>query len=298
MLATMTDAPAAVVNFAALRAEGGEGQFGFYEAIDFTADRLDRGKRCQVVKSYMAHHQGMGMCAIANRLLGDIHCRRLHDERTVQAVELLLQERVPLDATKILVPELETETATPAGTITEMSRRLTTADTPAPRSHLLSNGNYTVLLTNAGGGYSTCSGLAVTRWRSDPTRDAYGTFVYIRDTGTGKQWSVGHQPLGVLADDYEVIFSADKAEIHRRDGAIGTRLEVVVAPDQDAEVRRVMLFNHDTQPHALEITSYAEVVLNDPRADLAHPAFGKLFLETEWLPQYDADPVRAASAGG
>jgi cyclic beta-1,2-glucan synthetase len=288
LLAVMTDAATAVANFGPLRAVGGEGPFGFYEAVDFTPDRLPRGERYRVVKSYMAHHQGMGLCAIANRLLGDVHCRRLHAEPAVRAVELLLQERVPLDAPEVRSHEEETEAAAPAAAGSEVSRRLTTADTPAPRTHLLSNGSYTVLLTNAGGGFATCRGLAVTRWRSDPTRDCHGTFVYVRETSTGKVWSTAHQPVGAIADSYEVVFSADKAEVRRRDGLIETHLEVVVAPDQDAEVRRVRLVNHDTRPHTLEVTSYAEVVLIDPRADLAHPAFGKLFLETEWLPQADA----------
>ncbi|VTS01618.1 glycosyltransferase 36 : Cellobiose phosphorylase OS=Singulisphaera acidiphila (strain ATCC BAA-1392 / DSM 18658 / VKM B-2454 / MOB10) GN=Sinac_1249 PE=4 SV=1: Glycoamylase: CBM_X: Glyco_transf_36: GT36_AF: CBM_X: Glyco_transf_36: GT36_AF [Gemmata massiliana] len=288
LLATMIDTRSAVVNFSALRAVGGEGEFGFYEAIDFTPDRLNKGERCWVVKSYMAHHQGMGLCAIANRLLNDIHCRRLHTEPAVKAVELLLQERVPLDAPDVRPSDVDAEGATPTGATAEVSRRLTTADTPAPRSHLLSNGNYTIMLTNAGGGYSACRGLAVTRWRPDPTRDTHGTFIYVRVPATGKQWSVGQQPLGTLADHYEVIFSADKAEIRRRDGTVETQIEITVAPDQDAEVRRVTLVNHDTRPVTLDVTSFAEVVLNDPRADLAHPAFGKLFLETEWLPQYDA----------
>ena len=289
LLASMTDAPAAVTNFAALRAVGGEGAYGFYEAIDFTPDRLDRGERCKVVKSYMAHHQGMSLCAITNRLLGDVHCRRLFAEPAARAVELLLQERVPLDALELRSLEDDAEAATPATATSEVSRRLTTADTPTPRAHLLSNGHYTVMLTNAGSGFSTWRGQAVTRWRSDPTRDRHGSFVYVRDPGTGKLWSVGYQPITTPGDSYEVIFSADKAEIRRRDGFIETQMEVAVAPDQDAEIRRLIVFvNHDIRPHTLEVTSYVEIVLNDPRADLAHPAFGKLFLETEWLPQYDA----------
>ncbi|QEG29966.1 N,N'-diacetylchitobiose phosphorylase [Gemmata obscuriglobus] len=288
LLATMVDATAAIGNFTMLRGAGGEGEYGFYEAIDFTRDRLKKGERWRVVKSYMAHHQGMGLCAITNRLLGDVHCRRLHAEPAVRAVELLLQERVPLDAPEVRAPDTETEGATPATAASEVSRRLTTAATPAPRCQLLSNGQYTVLVTNAGGGFSSRRGLAVNKWRADPTRDPHGSFVYVRDPATGVEWSAGHQPLCTPADYYEVIFSADKAELRRRDGFIETQTEVVVAPDHDAEVRRVTLVNHDTRPRALEVTSLVEVVLNDQRADLAHPAFGKLFLETEWVPQYDA----------
>lgn len=288
LLATMIDTTAAIGNFVALRDVGGEGEYGFYEAIDFTRDRLKKGEQWRVVKSYMAHHQGMGLCAITNRLLGDVHCQRLYAEPAVRAVELLLQERVPLDAPEVRAPDTDTEAAIPATATTEVSRRLATAATPAPRCQVLSNGQYTVLITNAGAGYSARRGLAVTKWRTDPTRDPHGSFVYVRDPATSMEWSVGHQPLCARADYYEVIFSADKAEIRRRDGQVETQMELAVAPDHDAEVRRVTLVNHDTRPRALEVTSFVEVVLNDQRADLAHPAFGKLFLETEWVPQHDA----------
>ncbi|HKB01326.1 MAG TPA: glucoamylase family protein, partial [Gemmataceae bacterium] len=287
MLAVPVDAHAAVANLAALRECGGEGPFGFYEALDFTPERVDNDRKCQVVKEYMAHHQGMGLCAITNRLKEDVHVRRLRAEPAVRAVELLLHERVPLDAPEIRHPEQDTEAAGAAAP-DAVNRRLTRPDTPAPRPHLLSNGHYTVLVTNAGAGWSTCRGLAVTRWRSDATCDQYGSFLYVRDTSTGRVWSAGHQPVRTPPDSYEVTYSADKAEFRRRDGMVETFLEITVAPDRDVEVRRLTLVNHDTVPRTLEVTSYAEVVLLDPRADLAHPAFGKLFLETEWLPQWDA----------
>jgi cellobiose phosphorylase len=144
------------------------------------------------------------------------------------------------------------------------------------------------MVTNAGGGWSTRSSLAVTRWRADMTCDPYGTFLYVRDLAAGKAWSAGHQPVCATADTYEVTYSADKAEFRRRDGMIETYLEITVAPDRDVEVRRLTLVNHDSDVRTLEVTSYAEVVLHDHRADLAHPAFGKLFLQTEWLAQWDA----------
>jgi cyclic beta-1,2-glucan synthetase len=287
MLAVSVDTHAAVANLDTLRAYGAEGPFGFYEAVDFTPDRLEKGERCKVVKQYMAHHQGMGLCAITNRLKGDVYPRRLRAEPAVRAVELLLHERVPIDAPEVRQPEEGTEGAGAAAT-EAVSRRLTRADTAAPRPHLLSNGHFTVMVTNAGGGWTMRSALAVTRWRADMTCDPYGTFLYVRDMATGKAWSAGHQPLCVAADTYEVTYSADKAEFRRRDGVIETYLEITVAPDRDVAVRRLTLVNHDTAVRTLEVTSYEEVALNDARADLAHPAFGKLFLETEWLPQWDA----------
>src|SRR5262249_36595633 len=115
LLAVQVDARDAVANFTALRACGGEGRYGFYEAIDFTPDRRDGGEKCKVVKSYMAHHQGMGLCAITNRLMGDVYSRRLRAEPAVRAVELLLHERVPVDAPELPHPEEATEGAGTTG---------------------------------------------------------------------------------------------------------------------------------------------------------------------------------------
>ena len=169
-----------------------------------------------------------------------------------------------------------------------MSRRLTTPHTPHPRTHLLSNGQYHVMVTSAGSGQSTCRGLDVTRWREDRTRDNWGQFVYLRDLRSGLVWSAGHQPIGRPADEYEVMYSADKAEFHRVDAGIETHMEITVSPENNAEVRRLTLTNHNARTHELELTSYAEVVLAPHGTDLAHPAFAKLFVETEYEPTADA----------
>jgi cellobiose phosphorylase len=163
-----------------------------------------------------------------------------------------------------------------------------TADTPYPEVALLSNGSYGVLITAAGAGVGTWRDLDVTRWREDATRDCWGQFCYVRDLGDGTAWSVGHQPLCRTADEYDFAFHADRAEFRRRDGAVETRLAVRVAPDHDAEVRLVTLINHGDRPREFDLTSYAEVCLNHRRADQAHPAFAKLFLETEFVPGPDA----------
>ena len=297
LMATMIDPRAAADNLRRLAGEGGEGPYGYYEAIDFTRDRLPKGKKSVVVRQYMAHHQGMGLVALANALLGEPMPRRFHAEPMIKAVELLLQERVPRDA-----PVIEPSGAGMARGPSEplagggvggaalplMSRRLTTAATPAPRTLLLSNTNYHVMLTNAGSGYSTCRGLDVTRWREDATLDNHGQFLYIRDLDAGAVWSAAHQPIGRVADGYEAVFAADKASFRRRDGLIETLTEVTVSPEHLAEVRRVTLTNHDTKAREVEVTSYAEVTLAPRGADLAHPAFGKLFLETEHVAGTDA----------
>ena len=274
---------AAVANIRRLAAEGGEGVHGLYEAIDHTPDRLPKWAKCHVIPSYMAHHQGMILLALDNALNRDVMPARLGREPAVRAVELLLHERVPLDATAEAIREPEPAHG-PAAAGDAVSRKLTTPTPREPRPHLLSNGRYSVLLTSSGSGSSTCGELAVTRWRADPTADAWGQFVYVRDLSTGTAWSAGHQPVCRPADEFEAIYSVDKVELRRRDGDLETLLEVAVSPELDAEVRRVTLVNHSRETRVVELTSYAEVVLAPPAADLAHPAFHKLFVETEWLP--------------
>jgi cyclic beta-1,2-glucan synthetase len=285
---------AALQNFRALRNEKAEGTYGFYEAIDYTWDRRVEKRRPTIVRTYMAHHQGMSLVALANSLLGESQgltpmVRRLHTEPMVRATELLLQERLPRVA-PVLRPPVEEQPLAPQvhERLHPMSRRLTSPSTAHPRTHLLSNGSYHVMVTSAGSGYSAWRALDVTRWREDRTSDNWGQFCYVRDLRSGLVWSTGHQPICRNADDYEVIFSTDKAEFRRIDGGIETLLEITVSPENSAEVRRLTVTNHNPRAHELELTSYAEVVLNPHGQDLAHPAFGKLFLETEFLTHENA----------
>ncbi len=288
-LASIVRPHEALRNFHRLAAEGATGKYGFYEAIDYTRSRLPENHRALVVRCFMAHHQGMSLVALANCLLGGVMVRRFHAEPMVRATELLLQERIPSASIPVDTPD-EEATPRPAGQSGPdlLSRQLTTPNTPGPRTHLLSNGQYLVMVTNAGSGFSRCGDQDVTRWREDYTRDDWGQFCYLRDLGSGQTWSAGHQPLCRPTKHYEVVYSADKAEFRRVDGAIATHLEITVAPEHCAEVRRVTLTNHDRRAHDLELTSYAEVVLAPHGADMAHPAFGKLFLETEWVPSHGA----------
>jgi cyclic beta-1,2-glucan synthetase len=163
-------------------------------------------------------------------------------------------------------------------------RRFSSPHAVAPRTHLLSNGNYSVMLTVAGSGYSRWRDAAVTRWREDPTCDPWGSYVFLRDVATGQVWSAGYQPTGREPDSYEVAFFEDRAEYTRKDGSAVTALEVLISPDEDAEVRRVSITNGGTGTLEIELTSYCEVVLLAPDADSAHPAFAKMFVQTEFIP--------------
>ena len=228
----------------------------------------------------------MSLAALANLLDGGSIRRRFHGHPLGRAAELLLQERVPSVVPLVSVHESAGPTIElPRAESDLVSRRLTGYETPTPRTHLISNGQYSVMLTSTGGGYSRFRDQAVTRWRSDPTCDQWGQFLYLRDVRTGRTWSATYQPTRARPDAYHVTYSIDKAEYHRRDGAIETHLEVAVSPESAAEMRLLKLTNYGSEAVEIEITSYAEVVLAPPAADESHPAFHKLFIETEFVPE-------------
>ncbi len=288
-LAAMVDAHAAALNFTRLALAGTLGRYGYYEALDYTRSRLPAGQQVAIVRAFMAHHQGMTLVSIANALLDGAMRTRFHAEPSIRATELLLQERTPRDVALVLPRAFETNPfVTDRQQDLPSMRRKPSAHGATPEAHLLSNGNYTVMLTAAGSGYSRLGNIALTRWREDATCDDWGSHIYLRDTGSGRVWSAGYQPCRTKPDEYEVSFSEDRACFIRRDGTVTTTLEVLVSPEHDAEVRRITLTNSGKSAREFEITSCAELVLAPAAQDAAHPAFSKLFVQTELSPDSSA----------
>ena len=299
-LASMVDPAAAARNLRRLAGVGACGRYGFYEALDYTPSRLPEDASVAIVRAFMAHHQGMTIVAIADALLDGAMRARFHAEPMVQATELLLQEGTPRDVAVVRPWEADAKSdAKVRQTGAHGGRRLATAHTAALATHLLSNGRYAVMLTAAGSGYSRWRGLAVTRWREDATCDDWGSYVFLRDVRSGDVWSAGFQPSGAEPDAYDVAFNEDRAEITRHDGTLTTTLEVLVSAEDDAEVRRVSITNSGNRVREIDVTSYAELVLAPQADDVAHPAFMKLFVATEYLadPGHHAGDAAAALAG-
>ncbi|WP_442593468.1 GH36-type glycosyl hydrolase domain-containing protein [Parapusillimonas sp. JC17] len=288
-LAAMVDPERARENFDGLARLGALGRYGFYEALDFTSTRLPEGHSLVIVRSFMAHHQGMTIVAIANTLMDGQMRSRFHREPMIQACDLLLQERVPRD---VAVAHPRAEEVKASGSRPDVAsfgiRRFDRLPAGPPQTHLLSNGRYTVMLTAAGGGYSRWRDLAVTRWREDATRDNWGSYIFLRDMQRGIAWSSMPQPNGSDKPQVQVEFSEDWAEFLRRDGSLTTTTQVLVSGEDDGEVRRVSLVNSGRSTREIEVTSYAELVLAPPASDRAHPAFSKMFIVTEFLPEYGA----------
>ncbi|HEV2643752.1 MAG TPA: glucoamylase family protein, partial [Candidatus Elarobacter sp.] len=277
----------ALRNLAVLESEGALGPYGFRDAIDYTRP-LPESNRA-VVGTYMAHHVGMSLVALTNALQRQVWQRRFHADPLIRSTELVLQERVPrrLVIQKTgnedePVPVVTPEVVKPA------VREIDTPHTAQPRIAMLGNVPYTTVITNAGGGYSRYGDIVVTRWRRDTTRDNQGEWIYVKDLTSGRVWSAAHQPVAVDADSYRALFASDRVEFFRKDGDIETHMEVVVSSDDAAEVRRVTITNRSAVPRDIELTSYSEIVLQSLDTDRQHPAFGNLFVETEWVDTHSA----------
>jgi len=284
-LAAMLEPKAALRNFTRLDEAGARGAYGFYEALDYTPSNLPENTRVAVVRSYMAHHQAMTLVALGNVIHDGATQSRFHGDPMVQAAELLLQERTPRSVA-VARPRGEEVRVAPLvrDLVLPTLRRFESPHDITPRSHLLSNGRYTVMITAAGSGFSRWRDFAVTRWREDTTQDGWGTFLFLRDTGTGDVWSAGFQPSGTAVDHYEVVYSEDRAKIAQRDRSLAITLAIVVSPEDDAELRQLTVTNLESRDREIDVTSYAEIVLASQRADEAHPAFSNLFVETEFVP--------------
>ncbi len=287
-LAAMVNPAPALHNFESLEEVGALGAFGFYEALDFTPSRLPEGARIAVVRAYMAHHQGMTIVSLGNVVHGGLMRDRFHSHPMVQASELLLQERTPRAVAVARPRGEEVEVAAHVREVVVPTlRRFESPHDLTPRTHLLSNGRYSVVVTAAGSGFSRRGDLAVTRWREDTTRDCWGSFHFMRDVESGEVWSSGFQPSGTEADYYEVVYSEDRAKIIQRHSSLTITLEIVVSPEDDAELRRLTVRNTGSRDREIDFTSYAEIVLAAQGADLAHPSFSNLFVQTEFVTGLD-----------
>jgi cyclic beta-1,2-glucan synthetase len=288
-LAAMVAPRRAAQNYRALTKRGARGVYGYYEAIDYTKSRVRKGEQAAIVKAYFAHHQGMTIAAILNAVKdGDVRTH-FHAEASVRAAELLLQERASRNVPVTHVRATETESdAAPRENGPAASRVIEGRELGIPATQVLANGQMSVMMTATGSGYTAWSGLALTRWREDAVCDDFGQFYYLRDVGNNATWSAGHMPIAKQADNYRAQFSEDRVEITRKDGEFSTTLECVVSPEDNAEARRVTVQNDGRSSKVIEITSYVELVLAPASADAAHPAFSKLFVQTSYLPEFEA----------
>ena len=259
-------------------------EYGFYESVDFSRRSTKGGDRGVIVKAYMAHHQGMGFLSLINFLHDDVFRNRFHADARVRAFEPLLQERIPtLPPLQFASKKKKIRVVSDSGSLEDSGKRFTTPHTSIPKSRLLSNGSYHLILTNTGGGYSKWNGMELTRWRCDRTADVWGSYIYLYEKEKDRIWSAAYHPVGLEADDYDVAFALDHVTFSRTDFEISTVTEVIVSPEDDVEIRRISLTNRSERKRKLSLTSYFELSMAAHNADRQHPAFNKMFIQTEAL---------------
>jgi len=282
IMALQVDLKGAFDNIKHLIRIGMEGRYGFYEAIDYTKERTAEKNKGALVKCFMVHHEGMSLMTLDNILGGNILQKRFHRIPRIKAAELLLQEKV----TKSIVYDREQHYDNQEAIAEKQNligRRFNTAKTEMPETHLMSNGNYSLMITNSGSGYGKKGDMTVYRWREDVTTDNTGMFFYIKNLNSNEFWSATYEPCKEESDEYEVTFQLDKAEFERKDGNLRTQTEVTVSSEDNAEIRRISITNHSEHTRDIEITSYCEVTLAPYNADLVHPAFSNLFIKTDFI---------------
>lgn len=288
ILAMQIDPHGAMDNINKLISEGLQGEYGLYEAIDYTHSRVPRNRNSVVVKSFMAHHQGMSLIAIDNVLNDNIMQERFHNQPIVKATQLILQERIP--AREVYLKEFMEPippTYRAGKTKGNATRQFKGINTYIPEVQLLSNGSFSTMVTNSGSGFMEYEDVAINRWRCDAVLDNWGVYTYIQNLNSNNFWSATYMPCGTRPERYDVKFAEDRATFIRRDGNIETRTDVVVSPTHNMEVRRVTLTNRSIHKRVLDLTSYFELVISSPADDIAHRAFNNLFVITEFIPEYN-----------
>ncbi|SDK18358.1 GH36-type glycosyl hydrolase domain-containing protein [Microbulbifer yueqingensis] len=288
-------AAAVVENLRKLREIGGEGQFGFYEAIDFGQTARPVPRRARIVRSYMSHHQGMILLALNNFLHQDIMVGRFHRDARIQALAPLLHERVP-SAPPVLKGWRRPGVARRFHAEVALEYRRVDPASPSPRYNLLSNGHYTLVQAADGAGGSYWHDIAVTRWQPDPTRHQWGHWNYVRDLDSGEQFSLGLAPCGD-GGGCDANFAPHSVELQRRRSQLFCRMHMALSSQHDIQARRLLVKNESDRERRLLLADYAEVVLAPEQDDRRHPAFAKLFVESQYLPDDQAMLYRRRPRG-
>lgn len=272
-----------ISNLKRLISLGGFGEYGFYEAIDYNnPSAVDMTPYC-IVKSFMAHHQGMILTAIDNYLNQGIFRRRFHEEPMIRAAEVLLEEKrqthlisiakrgYTIGAAKIHLREEVYH-----------NRYVNSVEPRIPVTGYFSNNRYSLMITSDGDGFSSYENRMLYRFREDIYENT-GNYIYIKDMNRGKYFSAAYHPTRKEPEEYQAVFSPHQAEFKRIDKDVSTHTIVTLSPEHNLEIRKVSLTNLGKTSKQLELTSYLEVVGDDHKAELSHPAFNKLFIESEFL---------------
>ena len=287
-LATQLSPHCASLNFKALEALQARGRYGFIEALDYSTAGRTGSEAFTPVETFMAHHQGMSIVALANVLLQGCAQRWGMANAHVQAVSSLLHEQVPREIPVLQALPLAMQARSQRRRVPALLRSLAPGDSAIEPTQVLSNGRYSVLLRANGAGSSRWGQTGISRWRDDALRDEHGSFFYLRWAGQPQAFSATQHPAPDPAARYHSVFHADRVCFDAHWSFLQAHTTVWISPEDDIEFRRVELSNLSDRTLEIELMSAFDVTLSDPRADEAHPAFTNLFVTAQWLAAHQA----------
>lgn len=278
----------AATNFQVLEQLGARGRYGFIEALDYTPARQPPGVKMTPVATYMAHHQGMTIVALANVLLGQVAQRWGMAPAHLQAVRSLLHERAPRQVSRLYAPLVGPSIQAAHPPTPHLQSQLVAGMSAIEPTHLLSNGRYQVTLRPNGAGWGRWGQTDLNRWRDDALRDAHGSFLYLRWEPAQRPVSLTLHPAPDPQAHYQCTFQTDRVRFEAQWVQWQAHTTVWVSPEDDIEFRQVELCNLSDAATEVELISAWEVALSPARADEVHPAFGNLFVRAEWQPEHQA----------
>ena len=255
-------------------------KYGFYESIDYTPTRLRKNETKAIVKTYMAHHQGLILLSINNLMNNNIIQKRFVQNPEIEAVDVLLQERMPEN---IIITKEEKEKVEKIKYIdyeNATQREITKINTELNNVNVIGNDKYTIIMDQKGNGYSKYNNILINRYKYTDDEEQ-GIFFFFKNIKTKRIWTSNYMNYLSKADKYVMCFTPDMNKITRQDGNIETITKISVAPTEPVEIRRIELVNHGIEDETIEITSFLEPLISEKEQDYAHRAFNKLFLEYE-----------------
>ena len=280
MMAIIDEPIEVLKNLKQLEKLGMYNKYGFYESIDYTPTRLRKNETKAIVKTYMAHHQGLILLSINNLMNNNIVQKRFVQNPEIEAVNILLQERMPEN---IIITKEEKEKVEKIKYIdyeNATQREITKINTKLNNVNVIGNDKYTIIMDQKGNGYSKYNNILINRYKYTDDEEQ-GIFFFFKNIKTKRIWTSNYMNYLSKADKYVMCFTPDMNKITRQDGNIETITKISVAPTEPVEIRRIELVNHGIEDETIEITSFLEPLISEKEQDYAHRAFNKLFLEYE-----------------